>query len=332
LVYQITTVNGFVQEVSYPIITGNGLPCDFPGELYVYQDNKARDNGYVHIQLSTPKPYRGTFILERSSDLKHWEELTEFSITHISDMNNFSWTDWTVAQGEAYTYALRQKFGTYYSERICQKTLRVDFEDMFLSDGYKQLRIKFDPKVSSFKDTLQDQKTNTLGNRYPIFFRNGAVKYKEIPIAGLISYWMDSDEFFCSITDLGLNNETSRHLDEWRDTAYPTHNLVDYNIAAERKFKLQVLDWLNSPTPKLFRSPAEGNYVVRLMNVSLTPNDTLGRMLHSFTSTASEIASSDIKTLKEKSLVHMPIKSDPPPQKVIYTLTLDWFEENDFGG
>ena len=51
-----------------------------------------------------------------------------------------------------------------------------------------------------------------------------------------------------------------------------------------------VLDWLNNGEPKLFRSPTEGNYIVRLMNISLSPEETLGRMLHSFNSTAYEIA------------------------------------------
>ena len=57
----------------------------------------------------------------------------------------------------------------------------------------------------------------------------------------------------------------------------------------ERRFKLEVLNWLNNGKPKLFRSPTEGNYIVRLLNVSLSPVDTLGRMLHSFSCTAYEI-------------------------------------------
>jgi hypothetical protein len=50
----------------------------------------------------------------------------------------------------------------------------------------------------------------------------------------------------------------------------------------ERLFKLEVLDWLNDGNIKLFKSPQEGNYIVRLMNVSLTPIDTVSRMLHNF--------------------------------------------------
>jgi hypothetical protein len=40
-------------------------------------------------------------------------------------------------------------------------------------------------------------------------------------------------------------------------------------MRAERRFKLKLLNWLNDGKIKLFRSPAEGNYLVRIMNVAL---------------------------------------------------------------
>jgi hypothetical protein len=48
----------------------------------------------------------------------------------------------------------------------------VEFEHSFLYDGQKQLKIKYNPKVTSFKDTLLETKTNTLGGKFPFFFRN----------------------------------------------------------------------------------------------------------------------------------------------------------------
>ena len=49
--------------------------------------------------------------------------------------------------------------------------------------------------------------------------------------------------------------------------------LTTENIMGERYFKLKVLDWLNDGKIKLFRSPTEGNYLVRLLNVSMSPTD-----------------------------------------------------------
>jgi hypothetical protein len=70
-------------------------------------------------------------------------------------------------------------------------------------------------------------------------------------------------------------------------------------VSAERIFKLKVLEFLNNGEVKLFRSPGEGSFIVRLMNTSLSPNDTLGRMLHTFTSTAYEIADFNFENLRK---------------------------------
>jgi hypothetical protein len=72
----------------------------------------------------------------------------------------------------------------------------VDFEDMFLTDGDRQLKIQFNPKVTSFKNTLFEAKIDTIGGKYPFFFRNGNTSYKEFPISGLISMLMDPNETF----------------------------------------------------------------------------------------------------------------------------------------
>jgi hypothetical protein len=69
---------------------------------------------------------------------------------------------------------------------------------------------------------------------------------------------------------------------------------------------MEALDWLTNGEPKLFRSAGEGNYIVRLMNVSLTPNDTVGRMLHTFNATAYEVTDYNFENLKKYKLLHLP--------------------------
>jgi hypothetical protein len=77
----------------------------------------------------------------------------------------------------------------------------------------------------------------------------------------------------------------------------------------ERNFKLEVLEWLTNGKPKLFRSPTEGNYIVRLMNVSLSPMDQLGRMIHSFNCTAYEIAENNYNNLSKYNFVKVNTES-----------------------
>ena len=139
---------------------------------------------------------------------------------------------------------------------------------------------------------------DTIGGQFPFVFRNGNTSYKEFPISGLISYHMDNDELFLTDEDLRFAAQPERRSATAANSAQKlsvrSTNLTGDNIAAERIFKLAVLDWLNDGKPKLFRSPTEGNYIVRVMNTSLSPNDTVGRMLHTFSATAYEIAENSI--------------------------------------
>jgi hypothetical protein len=121
--------------------------------------------------------------------------------------------------------------------------------------------------MSSFKSTILEQKIDTIGSKYPFFFRNGNVNYKEMPIAGLISYQADEfgafDERFAAAALNALENRPD-----------------DYYL--ERIFKREVEEWLTNGKPKLLRTLTEGAFIVRLMNVSFSPEDRLGRRIHSF--------------------------------------------------
>lgn len=260
----------------------------------------------------------GSFVLSRSSSKDNfgsWLELDRFKLSGEKPSTR-PFYDYTVEQGVSYKYSLQQ-YNTkgVYSKRNTSNTVFADFEDAYLFDGKQSLRIRFNPKLSSFKTTLLETKVDTIGSQYPYIFRNGNVGYKEFPISGLISYQMDINHRFTDWTDLSVTNINRRKntrlqrelpdevLEDAKDYAHS--DLIAENITMERNFKLNVLDWLNNGEVKLFRSPTEGNYLVRLMNVSLTPNDTLGRMLHTFNCTAYEIAECSYTNLVQYGIVSL---------------------------
>lgn len=228
---------------------------------------------------------------------KDWRILRKTYFARYEDLLAWNFKDFTIEQGITYQYCFRQyNINGVVSEREETDPILADFEDMFLWDGERQLKIRFNPKVTSFKTTRLEQKLDTIGSKFPYIFRNGVVSYKEFPIAGLISYLADNNELFMNhLDELGV---LMRNQPVYRDgvpsasTAYEkseTQSLVDYNFRAERRFKLKLLEWLGNGKVKYFKSPTEGNYLVRLMNISLTPEDKLSRMLHSFSCTAYEI-------------------------------------------
>ena len=309
LQFFVTTVNGYTTQTPlYKIIAASKVPMTTELKFNVLsQDAEAVENGYVKLTISGTSTSKATVQIQRTSDEETWNVIAEYTAIGGHEVD-YTFLDTSVEQGITYKYALVQvttgvNDNKAYSERKYITSITPDFENMFLTDGEKQLKIKYDPKISSFKDTILESKTDTIGGQYPFFFKNGQVRYKEIPISGLISYQMDRDNFFMNDEELNLSEKSV--------LKNPTTDLVGYNYTAERKFKLAVLEWLTDGKPKLFRSPSEGNYVVQLMNTSLSPNDTLGRMIHSFSCTGYECAAADIESLQASGLVRQPEIKEP---------------------
>lgn len=354
IVYTVTTANGVVKSSpKYRITQQSTIAPEVEADLIATMNE---ENGYVGLQLigkkdkdGIEKVGTGTFLICRASSEDNygsWSEINRFALFGEAPSSH-NWKDFTVQHGFTYIYSLQQYNKEYqiYSNRMLSNEIVANFEHSFLYDGKRQLKIKYNPKVSSFKDTILEQKTNTLGGKYPFFFRNGNVRYKEFPISGLISYLSDEEELFLTNNDLlleDLNGLTREHTlkegikssdydyfnnmldaniayklqEEYKKREREnsqenqiarkkdrTTNLTDYNIVAERIFKMKVLDFLNDGKPKLFRSPGEGNYIVRLMNSSLAPDDKLNRMIHTFSTTATEIDDFNYQKLNEYDLI-----------------------------
>lgn len=306
--YKVKTINGLEwSSPSYKIIDNQTIPST----LFKYCDFVAENNSdsacvELFLKPHNLKEYKyinGQFVLLRSSNednFNSWHELTRFVLASFdTSKTKFICKDYCVSQGVKYKYAL-QAYNNQglYSTREETKEIFVDFEDMFLSDGERQLRIKFNPKVTSFKPTLLETKMDTIGNKYPFFFRNGNVNYKEFPISGLISMLMDEyEEFMQGIQFANLQRKSTPAKNVTVNDLSTA--LTGDNFRREREFKMEVLNWLTNGKPKLFRSPGEGNFIVRLMNTSLSPNDTLSRMLHTFNSTAYEVADYTFENLRK---------------------------------
>ena len=254
---------------------------------------------------------------EKTDGYNSWRIIKKVYFSNLSKVLEWSFKDFTIEQGMYYKYAFRQYDANGNHTILCiakdihtgSEEIFADFEDMFLWDGERQLKIRFNPKVTSFKTTLLESKIDTIGSRYPFIFRNGSVAYKEFPISGLVSYLMDDNSLFLNHTndlDIYMSDTLIRDGSPSEETKYlqtSTFNLIGYNISAERRFKIKLLDWLNNGKIKLFRSPAEGNYLIRLMNISLSPEDRLNRMLHTFSATAYEMEEFSYKNLTELGLI-----------------------------
>lgn len=368
--YKVTTVNGLdLSSPTYRIMAGESIAMEKPIQVLPELNY---DEGYIQINFKGPFRYvlnevnqelemlpedycSGFYLLSRGyikDDYMVWEDIARFKLDNVKPSTHYE-RDFTIEQGVTYQYRLQQ-YNKYevYSQPIYSQEIYADFEDMFLYDGVRQLKVRFNPKVSSFKVNIPEQKLETIGSKYPFIFRNGNVYYHEFPISGLISYQLDEAKLFLNADEIIDGNLLEKNYFyktpnfnevgtafnynlnspdlKYGYQTYPTNNirmgkdLTSENLMSERYFKLAVLEWLTNGEIKLFRSPGEGNYLVRLLNTSLTPNDTLGRMLHTFNTTAYEIADLTYDNLLGYEL----IKVVEPDHMTIQTGTIEITENN----
>lgn len=217
--------------------------------------------------------------------------------------------DFTVEQGKTYIY--KAMIDNVISE--AEETVKIDFEDMFLYDGARQLKVRFNPSMSGIHKTIMESKTETIGSKYPFFFRNGDIGYYDFSIGGLVSFHMDEQRLF---SIYGLEEQPGRDrtytpmsfsdVEPVEDTDLSlSTDLTGKNFTHERKFRQEVFDWLNNGELKLFRSAAEGIYLIRLMGVSMSPDQTTSRMIYSFSCQAYEADGHDYDSLVKHGIIKL---------------------------
>ena len=310
LKYSIKTINGLNISKTENITFTDSIDIIAPIELETINNFS---DGSIEVYLKSKDVLKtvisGNFVLTRSSSINNfstWEEVFRFSLTNQVISKELIWEDWTVEQGEKYIYALQQYNSQgLYTNRLKASNQKIlsDFEDCFISDKDRQLKIRFNAKVSSLKNNVLETKIYTIGIKDPFIFKNGYTHYKEFPISGLLSMISDengkfnykykkTEQMSSRLAAPGFNMSQSNDTD-----------LIAENIYKERQFKIEVLEWLNNGEPKIFRSPTEGCYIVKIMNVSLTPNEQVGRMLHTLNCTAYEISDWDFINLNKNNLL-----------------------------
>ena len=223
---------------------------------------------------------------------------------------------------------LTQK-GSWTQTKISPEIIYPDFYDILLSRGDKQLAIRYNEQIASMTPVVNRVKIDTLGGRYPKFAENAKLNYKQFNLTGLIIAESDYNRQFMDDLDYAeqmrdyddniggayaIRNDTVREKFEETDSAYGTyatdittsdtyikkrkrdtqkntnHDIYPMdNWWWEREFREEAIKWLNDGEPKLYRSMTEGNMIVMLNDITLTPNAQLGRRVWNFSATVYEV-------------------------------------------
>ena len=295
-----TTSNLYEGAFSYIFtrIDKEGLQLNATLEAYL-----DRDNDQIMLKISNlQEATSGDLIIKRTSsdsNFNIWENIHKVSLSKLRELSasGYLWGDMTVQSGKWYKYAIQSVINSgtanvAYSEHIrMENPVSLMIEEICLVGANSQLKVKFDPKISSFNHKVVQSITETIGSKYPFIRRNGNIGYKTFNISGLITRHMDEYELFATRADVYGGEDLIPYYEEY-NKEYHINPYNDHTY--EYLFREKVIEFLNDGKVKLFRSPSEGNILISLSNVSLTPNETLGRMIYSFSATATEVAATNI--------------------------------------
>ena len=258
--------------------------------------DEEEDEGRIVLKIYSPStdPWSGNICIRRASqqdNFQYWEDIIIFTVKD-KDLNTLDLIyDYTIESGIWYKYGIQSidKQGERGVLVIMDTPVQRLFNFSFLlGKGGKQLKLEFNNTVGSFKHQIYDSKTDTIGSQYPFITRNAAVNYRTFPISALISFWMDENNTFLKNGKKDIYTY-SNIVDLYDDYVTKNAKRQIYDYTYERDFRKLVLDFLQDGKPKLFKSPTEGNIIVRLMDINCTPNQTLDRMIYSVSMNANEI-------------------------------------------
>lgn len=299
---EITTENLFTYKDVFYIYINQGQTEPINLNIGTEIDE---ENGRIKVNIvNTPEfeNFTGQVVIRRSDSKNNFTTWADLYVVNYNDINSLKlgWYDYTVESGILYLYAVQtiNEQGVRSSMVRTEEPILLVFENIFLTYQDKQLKLKFNPQISTFKRNISESKIDTIGSQFPFIKRNGYVNYLQFSISALIASAMDEEGLF--LTREEVYGENSLYYNDYNDN----NRITKYNdFIYEKFFRDKVMDFLYEDNVKLFRSPTEGNIIVRLMDTQLQPNQSLGRRIWSFTSNIYEIDNYSMENLDKYNLI-----------------------------
>ncbi len=248
------------------------------------------ENAMIQVRLTSTEELNGNYVIVRSDEdtnYQVWDDVAYLTYVGKKLTDELVFTDYYIECGKQYKYAVQRKqTNNSRSELLLpqdQSSHWVNFEYSYLCGRGTQIKLNFNGELSSFKHTQLAGKMDTLGSTYPTIAYNGHAYYAEFPLSALVSAYMDEENLFME-----------------KDFEALSTNPTAESVRIERKFRHKVETFLNDKQYKLFKTPTEAdkNIIVALTGATLSPQQSLNRMIYSFSTNAYEVAENTLPNLK----------------------------------
>ena len=192
-----------------------------------------QEDGIALINFSAHCNTSGIIYFKRAcskDNFKTWELIYRYDINEAQDVN-IPFEDYTISSLYEYQYSAqmctinKSTKKEIWGELVYSNRIYPIFYEMLLMRQNRQIAIRYNGQISSWKPTVNRQKIDTLGGRYPKFVENAAMNYKTYQISGLISAEEDFNRKFLSeLEDINVQNY---------DIEFNTEYLIRNDTAAD---------------------------------------------------------------------------------------------------
>lgn len=302
------------------------------------------EDGMVTFNITSREEMpQGFLYIKRATSLDNFKNWELISCTSNFGRVDVTITDPTIGSMVKYQYSCQyrlKKNGNFTETKFSPVFIYPDYYDILIYRDGQQLALRYNAQIQSYSAVVNRQVINTLGSKYPKFAENAQMNYKKFTITGLITSESDFNRKFINDRD---NANEMQDYDKYMDGKYEVRNdtisdgILTYNNISERdypntkyateyltpntlhdlypkdnwwlerKFREESLAWLNDGEPKLFKSMTEGNLIVMLTDISLTPNTQISRRTYNVSMTAYEVGDGySLDTLSSLGVINVP--------------------------
>jgi len=245
-----------------------------------------------------------------SEGLLRWQEVTRIKNGAINKAYLY---DYFVENGNYYRYALQPITADGVKGPITDYFDTVaTFEGMWmLGEKDKQFSFIYDGRIDSFTHNQPRTTIETINGKYPFVVSSSELDYRTFNFSGKLTHEQDVHELLIRNNYSEAISPDSTIPINFVELSYGDEGLLnkktdigelEESMVMQRIWRTKVLEWLKDGKPKILKSEAEGNILVSVSNVTVTPIQTLYGFVADFQCQMTEIGALSERTLKRYDL------------------------------
>lgn len=242
--------------------------------------------------------------------LLKWEEVTRIK---ASTMQEAVLYDYFVENGNYYRYALQPILANGIKGAITTFYDMVStFEGFWLlGENDMQFSFIYNGKIGTMTRRKPKDFIETIAGRFPYSVQASELDYYTFPFSGTLTYHQDvqhlltAENYTTAISPdptIPIGFVEIKYGDEMRLNMKNDLEEMQDGMVMQRAWRNKILDWLTDGKLKILKSEAQGNILVEVSNVKVTPVESLYGLVCDFECDMTQMGLVSEKTLQKYSL------------------------------